>query len=800
MPGTSYSSVSALEIAERRASVRAQITPPIYVNLDNLNGGLVFNINEDGLALTAALDLPDAGFVTMRILLPDSEGWIEARGAIAWRGSSKKEGGVRFVGLAEEARRRISDWIAAEASQWESQERKDAGAGLPVVAEGSSQGPNWTVPETPSEEFRAEKEIGAQRPQGRDRARQRLKDWIFRVAPPGEISVAENEPFEKEQSVVDIASVRASNSAVLEIANSEVIAEEQGVGAPADSVTCLETKMALAKPSPQHALVKSDNFASPRAAPEASERRVQIRTRINPPIYVNLDNVNGGLAFNMSEVGLALTAARSMDGNHPVILRIQIPHAEGWVEVGGQVAWKSESGKTAGITFIGIPEDARRRIKDWLASETLSSEVPLKKRTPAKPKQQPSGETANEKPMAVLPEILKANSLVEKRMLEAILSEDRLALSPLAPPEIRRIELPAAADVSNEVGPPRLKRRKFRREEKPAFHGSRIPTEKLTRLASALALIVATAAGFGRIAIRPGVRNHAAALIAEKTEGTNTPPELKASRLANKIASNFASQAEDKSSQTRAFEPTSTNGRTPGPAKVSGTARPPVRDIEHPAAKSIVKSLLHGTAGSLMKNKAAKLPDRNVVATPIPSVESTRNQIAESFPSHPTETAPAPAKNLPTSVASGTALADAKEKEGAAPALEQPAAAPIGSVSVSADPYPSIRIPQEVSSQKQTGARSLLIGHVISRLEPVYPEDAKHDGIAGTVKLHIVVGSDGTVQSVEPISGPSSLAKAAMGAVREWRYAQTLLGGQPVETEQDIVVKFRLAGQSIPKN
>jgi outer membrane biosynthesis protein TonB len=54
------------------------------------------------------------------------------------------------------------------------------------------------------------------------------------------------------------------------------------------------------------------------------------------------------------------------------------------------------------------------------------------------------------------------------------------------------------------------------------------------------------------------------------------------------------------------------------------------------------------------------------------------------------------------------------------------------------------------------------------------------------------VGRDGSVQSVETTSGPALLGKAAANAVREWRYAQTLLGGQPVETEQDIVVRFRL--------
>jgi protein TonB len=122
------------------------------------------------------------------------------------------------------------------------------------------------------------------------------------------------------------------------------------------------------------------------------------------------------------------------------------------------------------------------------------------------------------------------------------------------------------------------------------------------------------------------------------------------------------------------------------------------------------------------------------------------------------------------------------------------------SVAVSGDPYPSIRIPPDISSQKASRGRSLQIGRATSHAEPVYPEEAKRQGVEGTVKLHVVVGRDGAVQSVEPMSGPALLAKAATSAVREWRYSQTLLGGQPVETEQDIVVKFRLESASISKN
>jgi TonB family protein len=157
-----------------------------------------------------------------------------------------------------------------------------------------------------------------------------------------------------------------------------------------------------------------------------------------------------------------------------------------------------------------------------------------------------------------------------------------------------------------------------------------------------------------------------------------------------------------------------------------------------------------------------------------------------------------PSASVPSEAASSAAM----EKESRPTLPEEPVAAgaPSWSVAVSVDPYPSIRMPQQVNSQKPSGTTSLQIGRAIARLEPVYPEEAKHQGIVGTVKLHVVVARDGSVQSVEPISGPSSLAKAAISAVREWRYAPTLLGGQPVETEQDIVVKFRMAGPSISQN
>jgi TonB family protein len=78
------------------------------------------------------------------------------------------------------------------------------------------------------------------------------------------------------------------------------------------------------------------------------------------------------------------------------------------------------------------------------------------------------------------------------------------------------------------------------------------------------------------------------------------------------------------------------------------------------------------------------------------------------------------------------------------------------------------------------------------RVEAAYPMEALEQRVEGVVKIQQVVGADGRVRSVKLLSGPAILAPAALDAARYWRYLPALLNGQPVETEQDIQIDFRL--------
>jgi TonB family protein len=85
---------------------------------------------------------------------------------------------------------------------------------------------------------------------------------------------------------------------------------------------------------------------------------------------------------------------------------------------------------------------------------------------------------------------------------------------------------------------------------------------------------------------------------------------------------------------------------------------------------------------------------------------------------------------------------------------------------------------------------------IINRVQPAYPQEAREEGISGTVRLHVVLATDGTVKQVELVSGHPLLAQAAIDAVRQWRYQPTLLNGEPVEVDTLVDLIFALG---IPK-
>lgn len=81
---------------------------------------------------------------------------------------------------------------------------------------------------------------------------------------------------------------------------------------------------------------------------------------------------------------------------------------------------------------------------------------------------------------------------------------------------------------------------------------------------------------------------------------------------------------------------------------------------------------------------------------------------------------------------------------------------------------------------------------LIRRVEPVYPILAKMAHREGRIELRAIISTDGSIRSLEVISGDPLFVRASYDAVSQWRYRPLILNGQAVEVETNITVIFQL--------
>lgn len=81
---------------------------------------------------------------------------------------------------------------------------------------------------------------------------------------------------------------------------------------------------------------------------------------------------------------------------------------------------------------------------------------------------------------------------------------------------------------------------------------------------------------------------------------------------------------------------------------------------------------------------------------------------------------------------------------------------------------------------------------LISKVPPVYPKAAIEAHVQGTVKLHTVIDTDGSVIEATYVSGPTALVQASIDAVKQWRFKPALLQGVPAQVECTFEVSFHL--------
>ncbi len=230
----------------------------------------------------------------------------------------------------------------------------------------------------------------------------------------------------------------------------------------------------------------------------------------------------------------------------------------------------------------------------------------------------------------------------------------------------------------------------------------------------------------------------------------------------------------------------------------------------HPRApKVVVRS--HPAVGAASAGNAAigNAPAANAPAANAPALDAPASAGAPSTDSSPALSSPV--SNSPaTPPAEATAPAKAEGTSAAVPAnnsvraSEKPA--PAGGLVVFENGKEIFRMPpaQNETAKRQTAAaaspegRSLPAsalgepGELIQRVEPVYPEAARQQGIQGAVVLNVQIGRDGAVQDVQVVSGARQLAQASIDAVKQWRFKPHLVNGSAAPMQTKVTLNFRL--------
>lgn len=80
---------------------------------------------------------------------------------------------------------------------------------------------------------------------------------------------------------------------------------------------------------------------------------------------------------------------------------------------------------------------------------------------------------------------------------------------------------------------------------------------------------------------------------------------------------------------------------------------------------------------------------------------------------------------------------------------------------------------------------------LVHRVEPVYPAEARKQNLQGIIAIDIVVGRDGSVITMHPLNGPEVLARAAMDALRWWKFEPYRVNGEPVVVASRVAVEFK---------
>lgn len=237
--------------------------------------------------------------------------------------------------------------------------------------------------------------------------------------------------------------------------------------------------------------------------------------------------------------------------------------------------------------------------------------------------------------------------------------------------------------------------------------------------------------------------------------------------------------------------------RQAAPVAVSGAPQPIVRHGYQPSRRSGPVAGL-ASAGLLLAAMAA-LATLNVVAEKkalphLTVVEARELDVTPPPPPPPQQKLEKPVEQAPqVFIPQPKLVLPSQGPTQVTVDVPPPPSAPVlaAAPKVAAVTGPAIAAPAPASDPIEGGDLS---SQVMSAKPPTYPVDARRRREQGTVKLLVLVGPDGHVSDIQlaSSSGSQALDRAALGAVKRWRWAPQKKGGAPVAVRGYVTIPFVL--------
>jgi len=248
--------------------------------------------------------------------------------------------------------------------------------------------------------------------------------------------------------------------------------------------------------------------------------------------------------------------------------------------------------------------------------------------------------------------------------------------------------------------------------------------------------------------------------------------------------------------QGRSTQPSSQTIAAPVPVATTPQAAKPTSSQPKPV--STAPSTSPSSSSSL---PAVQPPDTSAAAgSEEPDAEPVPEKAAPSASNKPSSSASSPAGK---SSATKPEPAPLVVKGGSVPATHaKPAASDVSAPSMIGMATPGSTPPPNLVGSAANEPRPVLQtlnisqgvsqGLLIKKVQPIYPRNALAMHVEGAVELMATISTSGSITSVKVLRGEQLLTRAAVDAVKQWKYKPYELNGEPVEIQTEVTVNFKL--------